>query len=519
LCSGNVLRIASSVSGGRQENGKRAVVLAVSEVRGIVERVCARQDVLDACAKRDLGTVITVLNAHGVTQGKIAGLTGILQGRLSEYVHRKRTPKASTTFEDFANGLGMPPAARRALGLAAEPSGNARISLAHSRQAPDLGAGLEYPGSPALAAGNVSMLWRADLADQGVLERGLIDPASWNDASLRWLVDPATGPGTGAGALGGLRVGIGDVGRFRATAELFAQLDDRFGGGHAREALIQYLSTDGERLLRGRYTESVGSVLLSAVAEAALLAAWMTYDARPRSAYAQRYFIQALGLANAAGDRLLGAGILDAMSHQATYTGRFGEAANLARAARTGTSGIATATLTAHFHTMEARALARLGDAKACDRALAEAVREFEWRNPGDDPQWFQYFDEAEFSAEFGHCLRDLRRVSDAREYASRSLGAATDGTFARSDFFATMVLADAYLGAGEPEQACGTALVALRAGEQTRSGRCVNYLREFREHLARAGDTATAREFSERALVSRLWQIASRADRPTAVA
>ena len=65
----------------------------------------------------------------------------------------------------------------------------------------------------------------------------------------------------------------------------------------------------------------------------------------PRSALAQRYFIQALGLAQAAGDRLLGASILDAMSHQATYTGRFGEAASLARAARAGTTGIATATL------------------------------------------------------------------------------------------------------------------------------------------------------------------------------
>jgi hypothetical protein len=54
---------------------------------------------------------------------------------------------------------------------------------------------------------------------------------------------------------------------------------------------------------------------------------------------------------------------------------KFGEAANLARAARTGTTGIATATLTAHFHTMEALALARLGDARGCDRALAEAVR------------------------------------------------------------------------------------------------------------------------------------------------
>jgi hypothetical protein len=40
-----------------------------SDVREIVSRVCARHDVLDACRRRDLGTVIAVLNAHGVTQG------------------------------------------------------------------------------------------------------------------------------------------------------------------------------------------------------------------------------------------------------------------------------------------------------------------------------------------------------------------------------------------------------------------------------------------------------------------
>jgi hypothetical protein len=159
---------------------------------------------------------------------------------------------------------------------------------------------------------------------------------------------------------------------------------------------------------------------------------------------------------------------------------------------------------------MEARALARLGDARGCDRALAEAVREFDHRKPEDDPAWIQYFDESELCAEFGHCLRDLGRATDATRYASRSL-VAVDGTFGRSDFFVTMVLADAHLAAGELEQACGVALKALTEGEQIRSARCVSYLREFRQQLATVGNCRQAAEFHEQAANSRLWRIASR--------
>ncbi len=171
-----------------------------------------------------------------------------------------------------------------------------------------------------------------------------------------------------------------------------------------------------------------------------------------------------------------------------------------------------------HFHTMEARALARLGDARGCDRALAEAVREFELRRPDDDPDWIRYFDEPEMAAEFGHCLRDLGRAADAAQYASRSVAAAGGAGFVRSDFFATMVLADAHLAAGDLEQACVTALHALTAGELIRSGRCVQYLREFRQHLIRAGDATVVTDFGEHARSSRLWLIASRPDKAAAV-
>jgi transcriptional regulator with XRE-family HTH domain len=93
-------------------------------VREVVERVCTRRDVLEACKRRDLGAVIRVLCAQGLTQGQLASLTGIPQGRLSEYKTHKRVPTATSTFEAFADGLGMPPAARRALGLAPEAAGS-----------------------------------------------------------------------------------------------------------------------------------------------------------------------------------------------------------------------------------------------------------------------------------------------------------------------------------------------------------------------------------------------------------
>jgi hypothetical protein len=166
---------------------------------------------------------------------------------------------------------------------------------------------------------------------------------------------------------------------------------------------------------------------------------------------------------------------------------------------------------------MEARALARMGDVKGCDRSLAEAVHEFERCRPDDDPAWIRYFNESELSAEFGHCLRDIGRASGAVDYASRSLAAVGERAFMRSDFFAMMVLADAYLDAGDQEQACSVALNALTSGEQIRSARCVKYLSEFHERLTAKGISRSAAEFYEQAQGSRLWRIASRSDKNAA--
>jgi hypothetical protein len=63
------------------------------------------------------------------------------QGRLSEYKMHKRAPTMET-FKKFADGLGLPPAARLALGLASEAADSGSSEVAGGRPADIAGAGL-----------------------------------------------------------------------------------------------------------------------------------------------------------------------------------------------------------------------------------------------------------------------------------------------------------------------------------------------------------------------------------------
>lgn len=386
-------------------------------------------------------------------------------------------------------------------------TGAAELGLSHSggEDLTLLEAG--YPASPDAAIETVGRLWRADLNGYEPLFEVEPSEPAWNEASLRWLVAPEPSfPAVRRDD--GPHVGLGDVATIKTTADVFAQLDDRFGGDHARLAVIQYLSRDVTPLLNGRYTEAVGRALFSTVAEATLLAGWMSYDTCHHG-LAQRYFLQALRLAQDANDRRLAGSVLSAMSHQATFLGRYTEGATLARAALMGISPVATPTLRAQFHAMEARALARTGDTRACELALAAATQALESRNSDDEPEWISYFDEAELAAEAAHCFRDVNSARQSVTHASNAMS----GHHVRSDFFATMVLADAHLRAGDLEEACLVALDALDLGEQLKSARCVSYLAEFRQHLSRAGDSGAVRDFQDQASEHRLWVAASSRD------
>ncbi|MDW4915608.1 regulator [Streptomyces californicus] len=296
----------------------------------------------------------------------------------------------------------------------------------------------------------------------------------------------------------GQRVGAGDVAALRSVGELFRTLDHAYGGGHARQALVRYLEHEAEPMLRGTYGETTGRRLFAAVADLTRLAGWTSYDIAAHG-LAQRYFVQALRLAQAAGDRGYGAYVLLTMSRQAIYLGHGREAVQLARVAQQGIGSSAPPLVQALLHAVEARGHGVLGEARSCTAALSRAEHAMETARPGDDtPPWARTFDEAQLADELCHCHRDLQQYRAAAQHAERSLQLRAPA-YARSRLFCRVVLASARLGLGELEQACQLGAEAAQQAAEMRSVRATEYVRAFERSLEPYRDAVAVRGYRDR--------------------
>ncbi|MFF3844032.1 regulator [Streptomyces sp. NPDC002328] len=296
----------------------------------------------------------------------------------------------------------------------------------------------------------------------------------------------------------GQRVTGGDISALRSVGELFRTLDDMYGGGHARQALVRYLEHECEPMLRGTYGEQTGRRLFAAAADLTRLAGWTSFDIAAHG-LAQRYFVQALRLSQAAGDRAYGAYVLVTMSRQAVYLGHGREAVQLARVAQQGVGTNAPPVVQALLHSAEARGHGVLGEVRACTASLVRAERALEAGRAGDEvPFWARFFDEGQLADEFGHCHRDLQQFRAAAQHAERALQL-RPVAFARSRLFCRVVLASARLGLGELDQACQLAAEAAGQAVEMRSVRAVEYVRDFERRLEPYRDAAPARLYRDR--------------------
>ncbi|WP_228982937.1 regulator [Streptomyces sp. DH12] len=296
----------------------------------------------------------------------------------------------------------------------------------------------------------------------------------------------------------GQRVTAGDVAALRSVGELFRTLDHAYGGGHARQALVRYLEHEAEPMLRGSYGETTGRRLFGAAADLTRLAGWTSYDIAAHG-LAQRYFVQALRLSQAAGDRAYGSYVLVTMSRQAVYLGHGREAVQLARVAQQGVGASAPPAVQALLHAVEARGHAVLGEVRACTASLVRAERALDGARPGEDvPHWARTFDEAQLADEFAHCHRDLQQFRAAAQHAERALQL-YPAAYARSRAFCRVVLAGARLGLGELDQACALGAEAAQQTSEMRSARAVEYVRDFERRLEPYREAAAVRTYRDR--------------------
>jgi transcriptional regulator with XRE-family HTH domain len=284
--------------------------------------------------------------------------------------------------------------------------------------------------------------------------------------------------------------GRGDLEAVREMASIFSRVDQRRGGGHARTALVQYLTSDVASYLRGNYTdERVRKDMFSAASELAYLSGWTAFD-NAEHFIAQHYFAIAVKLAAEADDPPMAGHVLRAMAHQAVDLGRFHQGLELAAASMDGKRYLlASPRERALFGVVYARALGASGQKSAAAEALIKAEDDLASATIGDDePSRMFFFGEASLAHETALTLRDTADLPGALKEFHRSARTRKATTFTRTHAVTLGYLGVVQARLGEIDQACSTWSNALDAMDGIRSGRTRQAVVDMRAALSAFG-------------------------------
>ncbi|MYY10978.1 transcriptional regulator [Streptomyces sp. SID4919] len=169
------------------------------------------------------------------------------------------------------------------------------------------------------------------------------------------------------------RFGSAEVDMVIAMTERLSELDDQFGGRHARPMAAAFLVNTVAPYLRADAPEEVRKSMMSAAAFHCYLTGWMAVD-EGLHGLAQRYYVKGLELAGASADRMTYCHILRGMSGQAVDLGHGVPATRLANAAAA-VSPSAEPRMKAFMAGQQAHSFAMAGERANALRSLQEAEK------------------------------------------------------------------------------------------------------------------------------------------------
>ncbi|MEV6319426.1 transcriptional regulator [Streptomyces sp. NPDC051776] len=346
--------------------------------------------------------------------------------------------------------------------------------------------------APWTEAGTVDAL--ADLVGSGRLDRRgflTITGAALTGLAACWVEAPSAF----ASALSGDRVTDTMVSTIEQRISTLRTLDDQLGGARLLEQARGDLALITGLLRAGRYTERVRVRLYALAARVSHLTGWMAYDAGLRSA-GQQYYIGALRSARTAGDDAFGAFILAEMGVHVSEAGRTAERVDLISTAIDHAPRTLSPYTQSFLYLHKAEALSRDGDHQMSGTALNRAASLWERHTAEENPDWLEWFGEAQLKSTEGKVLLRSGHV----ERATSSLEASIKEAAPRDKAVRSGRLAEARLAGGDLEGALDAANYGAGLLEDNVSSvRALDRLKEFSARLEPHRSTLPVREFRER--------------------
>lgn len=291
------------------------------------------------------------------------------------------------------------------------------------------------------------------------------------------------------------RIGYAEVDTVAAMTEKLSELDDQFGGRHARPLAAAFLVNTVVPHLQADSPENVRKDLLATTSDLLYLTGYMAVD-EGLHGLAQRYYVKALELAGAAEDHLTYCTTLRGMSLQAVDLGHVSHATRLADAAAAA-SPAAGPRMRAFLAGQQAHCYAAAGDRQTALLYMKEAEVAMERAESrakafgSYDPSSLAYHN-SQVRYELGDKVGAVTSLVEAEK--------SRDAHYRRTGIRYNALLAERQLEVGRLEEACATWNKVLDEYPLVQSGRADQRMRNMQALIRPHTRNHAARTLYERA-------------------